>query len=198
VPEQDYLVSKFGFRRKKSGTKRRSAKDWEGEAHRNAIEVRRQQTRADSAMRVLNRQKSTPFLSTLGGKATVAGAALAGGAATVGGIGLYNRSKRKAAEMGLSEPMGKADLRVLRRMASNTRRTNGRFGYNASVKKALGIPGLVKPRVSAGFRTQRGPGMAKPPKVPMAGRLAPTGNKIGGTPGPTAPRIPKPAIPKVR
>jgi len=60
---------------------------------------------------------------------------------------------------------------------------------------ALGVP---RPRISAGFKTVKSPALAmpKPPTVPKAGRLAPTGGRVGGTPGPKAPRIPKPAMPK--
>ena len=65
----------------------------------------------------------------------------------------------------------------------------------------------VKPRVSMGFKTPRPmamprtsatpAGLPKPPAAPKAGRLSPTGGRIGGTPSPTAPRIPGPTPPKV-
>lgn len=60
-------------------------------------------------------------------------------------------------------------------------------------------PGAVR-RIADGFKTQKPMGgmvAAKAPKVPMAGRLSPTGKKVGGTPAPTAPRIPGPVKPPV-
>lgn len=62
------------------------------------------------------------------------------------------------------------------------------------------MPGLgvvPKPRISAGFKTVRSGGlsMPKPPATPKAGRLSPTGGRIGGVPGKTAPRVPGPAKP---
>lgn len=62
------------------------------------------------------------------------------------------------------------------------------------------MPGLgvvPKPRISAGFKTAKSPGlsMPKPPAMPKAGRLSPTGGRIGGVPGKMAPRVPGPAKP---
>lgn len=198
MPEQDYLVAKFSLRRKHKG---KGAKDWEAIANQNAVEVRHQRARADSAMRVLSRDREKPFMSTWKGKGILAGTALAGAGAMAGGVGMYNRSKRKAESMGLSAPepvFAKADLRAVKRIIPNSRRTNGRFGYNLQVKKALGIPGVPKPRISAGFRTMGVRPPAAPTPTPRAGRLSATGGRIGGVPGPTAPRLPGPVKPRVR